>query len=226
MSEIFQAAIENALEEDMSLERFERYLDWASGDRSNAFRLYALNTQISEALYTPLQMLEVILRNKIHHVLTETHHENWFDEKNVLLLHRQRIKIAKAREALIDLRKPVTSGRIVASLTLGFWTSMFNKEYETLWRKTLHRIAVRDDSRNLSRKHVASLVTRARILRNRIAHHEPVLHWNLPQHHAETLTLIGWMSPAAAEWTRHHSRFSDVYPPEGLFLEGRRFKPD
>jgi len=47
------------IEEAISLERFSRYLHWAEGDHIRALELYALNTQVSEALYTPLQMLEV-----------------------------------------------------------------------------------------------------------------------------------------------------------------------
>lgn len=53
-------------EQALSLERFGRYLDWAAGDGMRAIELYTLNTRISESLYTPLQMLEVALRNRIH----------------------------------------------------------------------------------------------------------------------------------------------------------------
>jgi len=60
------------LEEALSLERFGRYLAWSHGDRHQAIRLYTLNTKVSESLYTPLQMLEVALRNRIHRVLVQT----------------------------------------------------------------------------------------------------------------------------------------------------------
>ncbi|PZM50167.1 hypothetical protein DOL99_00240, partial [Salmonella enterica subsp. enterica serovar Derby] len=59
-----------ALEMALSLERFGRYMDWAKDDRTRAIELYTLNTLISESLYTPLQMLEVALRNRIHVVMT------------------------------------------------------------------------------------------------------------------------------------------------------------
>ena len=63
------------LEQALSLERFGRYLCWADGDRDQAIALCTLNTRISESLYTPLQMLEVVLRNRIHFVMSAHFHE-------------------------------------------------------------------------------------------------------------------------------------------------------
>ncbi len=54
-----------SLEEALSPERFSRYVTWARGDRTRALGLYALNMRLSESLYTPMQMLEVALRNRI-----------------------------------------------------------------------------------------------------------------------------------------------------------------
>lgn len=63
------------LEAALSLERFARYREWADGDRARALDLYTLNTRLSEALYTPLQILEVVLRNRIHTVMSEARHD-------------------------------------------------------------------------------------------------------------------------------------------------------
>jgi hypothetical protein len=41
-------------EQALSPERFGRHLEWAGGDHTRALALYALNTRLSEALYTPL----------------------------------------------------------------------------------------------------------------------------------------------------------------------------
>lgn len=127
---VFQRRFEQAL----SLERFGRYLDWAAGDGMRAIELYALNTRISESLYTPLQMLEVALRNRIHAVMTEARHENWFYDESVLLGKWQPDQLAKAIEEVREGRREPTPGRIVAALTFSFWTAMFGKEYETCGR--------------------------------------------------------------------------------------------
>ncbi len=49
--------MDSGFEATLSLERFTRYFEWAEGDRLRVLEPYALNTQLSEALYTPLQIL-------------------------------------------------------------------------------------------------------------------------------------------------------------------------
>ena len=164
----------------LSLERFTRYVEWAKGDRSRALELYALNTQLSEALYTPLQVLEVVLRNRIHAILEEALHDRWFEDNSFLLVENQRRQLAKALGELAEDGKDLTPGRIVAALTFSFWTSMLAADYENLWQETLHGIARREDGKGLRRKDLSRLLTPIRTLRNRVAHHEPILPWNLP----------------------------------------------
>lgn len=52
---IYQQAILQGLENALSLERFQHYLDWAEGDKEQAFALYAFNMRVSE---TQQQQLE------------------------------------------------------------------------------------------------------------------------------------------------------------------------
>ena len=207
------------LEQALSLEQFGRYLDWAAGDRARAIELYTLNTRISESLYTPLQMLEVALRNRIHAVMTEARHEDWFHDAGFLLTASQADQLAKAVEDVREGgRREPTPGRIVAALTFSFWTAMLGKDYETLWRTTLHRIGSHPDGKGFGRKDFSGPLTPIRTLRNRIAHHEPVIAWNLPKHYGKMIELTGWLCPAAADWCDAHSRFLEVYPPEGIAL--------
>lgn len=206
------------LEQALSLERFGRYLAWAAGDRARAVELYTLNARLSESLYTPLHMLEVALRNRIHAVMTEARHERWFDDAGVLLGKWQSDRLAKAIEGIREERREPTPGRVVAALTFSFWTAMFGREYETLWQTTLHRIARRPDGKGLRRKDFSGPLAPIRTLRNRIAHHEPILEWDLPRHHGKIVELTGWLSPAAAQWCAANSRFPEVYPSEPIAL--------
>lgn len=84
------------IEDALSLERFSRYVRWAAGSRTRALELYALNTQVSEALYTPLQMLEVALRNRIHSVMRAVRHDRWFEDDELLAAAVQRDQVTKA----------------------------------------------------------------------------------------------------------------------------------
>lgn len=206
------------IERALSLERFARYREWAAGDPQRALELYTLNTQLSEALYSPLQMLEVTLRNRIHSVMSDARHDRWFEQNDFLSIAIQRDQLAKAVADIRGEGKEPTPGRIVAALTFSFWTSMFSPEYEDLWQTTLHRIACREDGKHLRRKDFSGPLAPIRVLRNRIAHHEPILHWNLPKHHGSIMRIIAWLSPAAAEWCAHYSRFDAVHPPAQIIL--------
>lgn len=207
------------LEEALSLERFGRYLAWAGGDRARALELYALNTGLSEALYTPLQMLEVALRNRTHSVLSAARHPRWFEDEGFLAAPNQAGQVVEALAELARDKKEPTPGRVVAALTFSFWTAMFGTAYEDLWQQDLHRIARREDGKNLRRKDFSGPLTPIRILRNRIAHHEPILGWDLPKHHGALLRLTGWLSPVAAAWCRSLDRFDQVHPPGRIALQ-------
>ena len=207
------------LENALSLERFGRYLAWAGGDHAQALDLYALNTRLSEALYTPLQMLEVALRNRIHAVLSTAVQPRWFETPGTLAVPHQNEQVAEALADLARERKEPTPGRVVAALTFSFWTTMLGTPYENRWQTDLHRIGHRNDGKGLRRKDLSGPLTPIRLLRNRIAHHEPILAWNLPKHHDAMLRITGWLSPAAAAWCRTLDRFDQIHPSERIVLQ-------
>ena len=68
----------------------------------------------------------------------------------------------------------VTEGKVIAELTLYFWKRLYGPEYEqALWRTTLKRTF---PNKKLSRAAVAIQLEQLYQSRNRLAHHEPVLH--------------------------------------------------
>lgn len=201
------------MEAALSLERFGRYVAWAGGDREQALRLYSLNTLVSEALYIALQTLEVSLRNRIHTVMAAKHGEPWFEDGGLITGTHQLAQVA-------DLEadgKDSAAGRVVAALSFSFWTAMFSPAYEDLWRATLRAIASRE-GKGLARKEFSRPLTQIRLLRNRIAHHEPILHWDLRRHHTALRDLTMWLSPPAFAWSQDLDRFDAVYPGAGAVL--------
>lgn len=206
------------LEDTLSAERFATYLAWAGGHREPAIELYSSNARLSEALYIPLQMLEVALRNRIHAVMCQAQGETWFDAPEYQMNPWQNQMLQKAKKDLNEAGKEITAGAVVAGLTFGFWTAMVGREYENLWQTTLKGIARREDGKGLQRKAFAAPLAPIRTLRNRVAHHEPILHWNLPKHYAAILQLTTWLSPVAAEWCRALSRFELLHPEAGFQL--------
>ncbi|MEG0183522.1 MAG: Abi family protein [Stenotrophomonas sp.] len=188
-----------------------RYLAWAGHCSDRGAALYGINLQLCESLYVPLQTLEVSLRNRIHQVLLTAHGPCWFDtERRVLRISRQHEQVGAATADLRRQGRAITPGGIISHLTFGFWTMMFNKEHEVLWQQVLHRISADPARRGLQRKQFSTPLVRIRHLRNRIAHHESILHWPLRQHHADMMQLMEWITPEAAAWCRQHDRFPSL----------------
>lgn len=212
----------NAFIATVSQDRFGRYLNWADGDHEWAAIIYTLNTQLSEALYLPLQMLEIALRNRIHTVASSLLVGDpkliWFDRPEFHRGSRQSEQIVRARHDVIKAGKIASPSQIIAATTFGYWTTFFGPEYEDLWQIGLHRVARTISGRGLKRKELSRPLFLLRKLRNRIAHHEPIIHWNLGHHHDKILKLIGYLSPIAAQWANQHSRFREVYPTERIRL--------
>ncbi|MEN9683673.1 MAG: hypothetical protein RLZZ427_1424 [Pseudomonadota bacterium] len=95
--------------------------------------------------------------------------------------HLQR---SKARRKQI----PVTHGKIIAELTLYFWKRLFGPEYQqSLWRPSLKRVF---PNKQLKRADVAIRLEAIYQARNRLAHHEPVLH----QRFSQTITAIEFVA--------------------------------
>jgi hypothetical protein len=76
----------------------------------------------------------------------------------------------------IDRRRQisVSDGKVIAETTLYFWKRLFSTDYEqTLWRTTLKKTF---PNKTLKRAQVADKIEDVYQARNRLAHHEPVLH--------------------------------------------------
>ena len=76
----------------------------------------------------------------------------------------------------VERRKqiPVSNGKIIAETTLYLWKRLYSSDYEqTLWRPTLKRTFA---NKQLKRADIAVRLEHIYQARNRLAHHEPVLH--------------------------------------------------
>lgn len=176
---------------------------------------YMLNMALCESLYPALQTCEIALRNAIHaHLAASLGREDWFDAPNFQLTPWAQLEVRKAKDKTQKTGKPITPGRVVAELQFGFWTSLFEAHYEqkTLFLprgikavfpylpKSLHK-----------RKERKSDLERVRSLRNRVFHHERIVHWtDLDAQHALIVQVIGWISPPLQQMTTALDRFQAV----------------
>jgi Abi-like protein len=200
-----------ALRSSVSAERLQRYQAAAAGDAAQALRLYMWNTALSEGLYGPVQGLEITLRNKMHERFAAQFGSHWYDASAMGLQYAQQDQVTRAKQSLRAQSKPLDPPRVVAELSFGFWAGLFGRRYENhLWRPHLRHLFVNAPSPFL-RRDAHQVLNDVRLLRNRIAHHEPILHRPLPQEYGLVLTAIGWLCSSTAAWVDHHSRFNDIY---------------
>jgi hypothetical protein len=183
----------------------EKYLDETGHDLDASLALYEKNTRLSEAFYTPLQCLEICLRNKLHIELSITYGELWYSNRNPPLNDDSLRMIFEADEELRKDRRGPTPGRMVAELKFAFWVGLLGPHYDnTLWRKCLHRAF--PNAKGEPRRVIHGRFNAIRRFRNRVAHHEPIFHSAPVVRHQELIGAIGWMCRHTSAWALEQSR--------------------
>lgn len=201
-----------AIEACLSTDRFSPFLLSCNGNKAEALQLYELNTRVSASLYAPLQALEITLRNRFHQGLSDAYGEWWFNRGDVVWQSFQRRRIGEAQVDLALEKKQITPGRVIASLMFGFWTACLAAPYEdVIWRRGGIAKAFQAGGQKPTRNAVNKMLSPIRKIRNRIAHHEPILYYDLPKHHRNMVELTSWLSPEIADWAELASTFPTIY---------------
>lgn len=198
-------AVLSDIERWFSVERMAPYLGCCNGDQQKAVELDEWNARMSAALWLTLGHVEVLVRNAMHARLTHWSRQEHGDSR--WYLTAQRHLSAQAREAVTEARRRVSRsgrdeapGRVVAELTLAFWRNLTASRYDrSLWRTTLHYAFPGQE-----RHTVASSLREMHLLRNRIAHHEPVHQLDLARRRQQALDLAEWVDPGAGGWISRH----------------------
>jgi hypothetical protein len=206
------AAFFHQVQTILATERIDAYrMDGVPPDTTLA--RYLWNMALCESLYPPLQMAEIALRNSLHRGLSDHFkRENWYDLV-INLSPGQRDQIHSAREKLGKEKKPLTPGRMVAELHFGFWTGFLNKRQAGTGlghalASTAFPHAPRAD-RDLRK--LDARWNNIRILRNRVFHHERIIHWtDLEAQHNAILEVIGWTSPELRQMAEALDRFTSI----------------
>lgn len=174
---------------------------------------YLWNMALCESLYSPLQMAEIALRNSLHHFLTVRFKtQSWYDVI-MGLPPWQQDQLTAARQNLLNNGKIITPGRMVAELHFGFWTGFFNKVHARTGlghalagQAFPHAPRTERDLRKLDARW-----KRIRDLRNRVFHHERIIHWtDLDAQHAAIVEVICWASPELQQMVVVLDRFTAI----------------
>ncbi len=202
----------------LSAPRLGVYLTAAGGDRTAALALYEWNAAVSAGFLHDLAHLEVGLRNAYDTTLTTSipvGREHWvFDADRYFpptmrrarngtrydanRINRDQLDRAVAEAAApgpATMRRAATPpppGKVVAELMFGFWRYMSTKAHDQrLWIPLLHKAFVP----GTARPDVDRPIGRLHQLRNRVAHHEPLLAQDLTARHDDILAVAGLIAP-------------------------------
>ena len=197
-----------------------------NGNSEMAMRLYAWNLELSAAMWGPMSVLEIALRNSIHDALRAGRvDDDWWNLASIKLESREdkRIESALDKLAFANNYSP-TADDVVGATSMGLWVGLLNVgvsrhpvyDYETkLWPKIQSAFPNRG---NLGRRQLHAKFNRLRVLRNRIAHHEPIFMEAVP-HRDLMIECIGYIDKDVANYVANSHRIDSVIAGKELAIK-------
>lgn len=201
-------------ENSFSHARMKPYFDRYPGEESKAIRHYEQNIRLAESLAPSLSVFEVTLRNAVIRQLErKTGRKDWYEEFKSYPVTKDLYKYVTTAANHIKARgETVSPDKINGELTMGFWVSLSNAEYEmSLW-KYLRLAFPNMPKSQRQRKIISAPLNTLRSLRNRVFHNENIS-WSmarLEELHNTALQVIHWMNPDVALWLTSVDRFRKV----------------
>jgi len=196
----------------LSASRLATYVR-ASGSLDAGVQLYQWNAAVAGALWEVLGHVEVVLRNALHDALTQRHQRlsrvgEWYDDPAGELEQHARDDVAKAVRRLRRAGAPVLPGKVIAELSFGFWRFLLARRYTaSLWPALRPAFAYLPSA---DRRGLEEPVARLHLLRNRVAHHEPLIAEPLPARYADALLVAGAVDPGLQAWVAANNQLLDV----------------
>lgn len=192
----------------LSVPRLATYTAACDGDVKQALELYRWNLTVSTAFFESIHYFEVAFRNCVDRAVATSAPgaTSWFDDSTVPLSNGAWKQVRQARDRIVQAGQTVVHGRVVAELSLGFWAALLSERYNrTLWATCL-----KDAFPGARRQRLHEAVDEIRRLRNRIAHHEPLISRDLDSDYEVLLATAERISPRLAWWIDGTSRVGGV----------------
>lgn len=192
----------------LSTDRFSTYLTAAGHDPDRALDLYLWNAQMGEAFHTPIQAVEVALRNRVHGALVRRFGDDWWSSPHFLnTINPEGLRDLDLVQSRLRARHlSVVPSQIVAGLSFGFWVNLLRARFApALWRADF-RVVFPNLPEREGRETVHKMSQDILRFRNRISHHEPIFKRDLLSDFASVMMLLGWICPATHDWLRPHCR--------------------
>jgi hypothetical protein len=177
----------DALAAGIARERLRKFRAAFGGATSRAVHLHQFDQALSAGIVAVLATMEVLLRQAMHVELSIGLGQRWFDRTD-LFDYRTKgdIKRCKAQLGSPNYVQQLPPGKVIAGFSFGVWCNLLARgsapeknsslaplDYEsTLWTPYLSKAFPywSEDRSGLDR-----VAQRVRYVRNRVAHHEPVV---------------------------------------------------
>ena len=198
------------LEKHFSAARLGRCRASCNGDVARAAKAYVNNMLLAEATMPMLNVLEIALKNGVHQrLITLYKRSDWWDSwVSDPSFPWQVREVVSAKAKLQRRAEALTPDKIIAELPFGFWSSLFNVQFQTILWKDLRLIFPRCPKPQRQRHTVSSALNQIRELRNRVFHHEQLL-WLSPSLidlHGKAIEVVGWIDPKLPPWLASYDR--------------------
>jgi hypothetical protein len=177
-----------------------------------AVKAYFLLNDISQHFFVPLQLVEVVLRNRINnHIRNVKGKTDWYDSVPAMI--KTKDAVTKAKQLAKEEVAQPTPDDVVCRLTFGFWANLLDKSQRDS-AKPDHFIWDQHDFKKVfvgADKSLSVGIANMRLLslnslRNRLFHHEPI--WKgrkvdslssaikvVEHQYTDLLEVLGWLSP-------------------------------
>lgn len=210
----------NDFRQYFSAARVNRYLLAADNNKSRAVKLYKANLKTSQAFHPLLGIFEVVLRNRLNDILAAhfadpdwiiNQKTGFMSDPSLRFIYKRTGKqktndylkreINKAEKRLQKTRTTITSGKIIAEQTLGFWTDLFEVHHYRLLKGKPIQI-FNSLPAGYGRKEVNDELDKVRRFRNRMNHNEPICFdgntidfTDTLEVHQSIINVLTWIDP-------------------------------
>lgn len=204
----------------LSRERLSKYLTRTGNSIERALALYVWNQEAGAALTITLSQLEVCLRNQVARVLADAYGPSW--PKVHRLRHNHEVVRHELEKAESRIAKPIPStSDIIAATDFNLWRELCKPAYAgVFWAKRIPLGFPHVTTPGKEREILTAVHRKVDLLlklRNRIAHHEPIIgsNWEkigakLAERHADAIELLHWMNSDFATWVLSRDAFGTV----------------
>lgn len=206
--------------------RVNRYLLATDKSKTKAVDLYKTNLFVAQAFHPLLGVFEIIIRNRLNDIMASHFNDSdWILNQKSGFMSDSSLKytfkrtgqqkindylkkeIIKAEKRLRKTHTLITTDRIIAEQSLGFWTDLFEVHHYRILKGRPIQIFHTLPS-GYGRKEVNDELDKIRRFRNRINHNEPICFKGNAvdfseaiRVHQSIINLLTWIDPEITKWT-------------------------